>query len=205
MPSKPIYFATPAEFRAWLAEHHEHESEVFVGYYKRSAGKPSMTWQESVIEALCFGWIDGILHKVDDERYTHRFTPRKPNSNWSAINIKLMNELITAGRVAPAGLRAFERRREDKSGIYAYENRKNARLSKEDEATFRRNRKAWRYFESCAPSYRQTAIWHVVTAKRPETRARRLETLIAQCAEGRPIGVMSVAKKPSKARATKKP
>lgn len=191
MPTKPIYFASPAEFRAWLAEHHERASEVFVGYYKRATGKPTMTWQESVAEALCYGWIDGIRRSIDDERYMNRFTPRRPTSNWSAVNIKAMQELIASGRAAPAGLRAFEQRREERSGIYAYENRKNAQLSTEDEATFRRNRKAWRYFERCAPSYRHTAIWHVVTAKRPDTRARRLASLIESCEQERPIGVMA--------------
>jgi uncharacterized protein YdeI (YjbR/CyaY-like superfamily) len=181
------FFATPAEFRAWLEQHHADASELVVGYYKRATGRPSMTWQESVDEALCFGWIDGVRRTIDDESYSNRFTPRQKRSTWSAINIKRARELIEEGRMTPAGLAAFEARSDDRSAIYSYEQRHNAKLEPEQQARFEAHADAWAWFQGQAPYYRRTAIHWVTSAKRPETRERRLEQLIADCAEGQKI------------------
>jgi uncharacterized protein YdeI (YjbR/CyaY-like superfamily) len=180
-----IFFSSPAEFRAWLEEHHETASELWVGYYKKATGKPTMTWSEAVDEALCFGWIDGKLQRIDEERHRQRFTPRRPNSNWSAINIAKVAELRKQGRITPAGEAAFAARREDRSAVYSYERRHEAAFDAEQEATFRANKAAWTWFGEQSPSYRQMATFWVVSAKRPDTRARRLATLIECSAEGR--------------------
>jgi uncharacterized protein YdeI (YjbR/CyaY-like superfamily) len=185
--SRPRFFATPEAFRAWLEEYHEREAECLVGFYKKASGRASITWPESVDEALSFGWIDGKRKTIDDVSYTIRFTPRKASSNWSAINVKRMAVLIAQGRVRPMGLAAFEKRAPEKTGIYAYENRKSAKLDPEAEREFRRNKKAWAYFQAEAPSYRHQAIWWVITAKRAETRRSRLATLIADSARERRI------------------
>lgn len=185
--SRPKFFATPEDFRAWLDAHHERETECLVGFYKKDSKKPSITWPESVDEALSFGWIDGKRQSIDAVSYTIRFTPRKATSNWSAVNVKRMAVLIADGRVRPAGLAAFEKRAAEKTGIYSYENRKSAKLEPEAERAFRRNAKAWAYFQAEAPSYRQLATWWVITAKREETRKSRLATLIADSARGRRI------------------
>jgi uncharacterized protein YdeI (YjbR/CyaY-like superfamily) len=181
------FFSTPAEFRAWLEKHHETESEVWVGYYKKASGKPSMTWSEAVDEALCFGWIDGKLQRIDDERHRQRFTPRRPQSNWSAINIAKVADLRDEGRMTPAGETAFAARREDRSAVYSYERRHEAAFDAEQEATFRGNEAAWAWFGDQSASYRRTTTFWVVSAKRPETRARRLATLIECSAEGRRV------------------
>jgi uncharacterized protein YdeI (YjbR/CyaY-like superfamily) len=181
------FFATPADFRAWLAENHETADELWVGFHKKATGKPSITWPEAVDEALCVGWIDGLRRSLGDESYMIRFTPRKPRSTWSAVNVARAEELAAQGRMQPAGLRAFEARTDDNSGIYAYEQRHEARLEPEQEREFRANEQAWEYFRSRRPSYRKTAIWWVVSAKREETRARRLRTLIQDSAQGRTI------------------
>lgn len=175
-------------FRAWLEARHERETECLVGFYKKNSGRASITWPESVDEALSFGWIDGKRQTIDEVSYTIRFTPRKASSNWSAINVKRMAVLMAEGRVRPMGLAAFEKRSPERTGIYAYENRKSAKLDPEAEREFRRNKKAWAYFEAEAPSYRQQAIWWVITAKREETRRSRLATLIDDSARGRRIG-----------------
>jgi uncharacterized protein YdeI (YjbR/CyaY-like superfamily) len=185
--SEPIYFESPAEFRAWLEEHHETETEVWVGMWKKATGKPSLTWAEAVDEALCFGWIDGIAKRVDGERHKQRFTPRKPSSNWSAINIANVQRLRAEGRMRPAGEAAFARRRDDKTAIYGYEQRKNPQLEPEEQAQLEANADAWAYFSARPPSYCKPAIWWVISAKKPETRARRLATLIADSAAGRTI------------------
>ena len=181
----PVYFATPADFRAWLEANHETASELRVGFYKKGSGRPSITWPESVDEALCFGWIDGVRHSLGEEAYTIRFTPRKPRSNWSAVNIARMAELLREGRVRPAGLRAFEARAEERSGIYAYENRDKAALTPEIEAEFRAHPEAWAFFQAQPDWYRKTTIWRVVTGKREETRRKRLAELIEDSAHGR--------------------
>jgi uncharacterized protein YdeI (YjbR/CyaY-like superfamily) len=184
------YFSSPAEFRAWLDANHATATELLVGFHKQHTGRPTLTWPESVAEALCYGWIDGVRRRVDDERYTIRFTPRQATSIWSSVNIALMETLIAEGRAQPAGVRAFERRREAKSAIYAYEQRQTAELEPAMEREFRAHRAAWRFFESTAPSYRRTVLWWIVSAKRPETRAKRLAELIARCAEGRKVGLL---------------
>jgi uncharacterized protein YdeI (YjbR/CyaY-like superfamily) len=181
------FFSTPAAFRAWLEKHHETESEIWVGYYKKATGKPSMTWSEAVDEALCFGWIDGKLQRIDEERHRQRFTPRRPQSNWSAINIAKVADLRAEGRMTPAGEAAFAARREDRSAVYSYERRHEAAFDAEQEATFRGNEAAWAWFGGQSPSYRRTATFWVVSAKRPETRAKRLATLIECSAEGRRV------------------
>ena len=192
----PFFFVSPAEFRKWLKKNHDQKSELLVGFYKKDSGRPSMTWPESVDEALAFGWIDGVRRRIDDVSYSIRFTPRKPASNWSAVNIGRVAELTRLGRMAPAGLRAFERRREDKSSIYSYENAPRT-FEPEDEKKFRANKKAWKYFSEQAPSYRRVAIYWVVSAKRPETRVRRLKTLIEDSDEGRRLAQYTLVKKPN--------
>ena len=184
---RPIYFNSPEEFRAWLEQHHETATEVYVGYWKKSSGKAGLTWAQAVEEALCFGWIDGVVKSVDEQRHMQRFTPRKPSSTWSAINIAKVEQLRAQGRMRPAGEAAFARRREDRSAIYAYEQRSDPVLEPDEQAQFEANAAAWGYFSARPPSYRKPALWWIVSAKRPETRARRLATLIEDSAAGRPL------------------
>jgi len=181
------FFETPAEFRAWLAEHHASATEVGVVFHKKSSGKASMTWSDAVDQALCFGWIDSIARRIDDTSRVQRFTPRKPKSNWSAVNIKKVAELTAQGLMAPAGLAAFARREEVRSGVYSYENRHLAALDSDREANFKARKKAWAFFGKQPPSYRQTAIYWVMNAKREETRSKRLDRLIEVSAEGRRV------------------
>lgn len=177
-PVKPKFFATPALFRAWLAKHHLTAAELLVGFHKKDSGKASMTWPESVDEALCHGWIDGVRRSLDETSYTIRFTPRRPRSIWSSINIARMKILLEQGLVTPAGRAAFERRSDDKSSIYAYEQRKAATLTPAEEKQFRANRKAWAFFSAQAPSYQRVMIYHIVSAKKEETKQKRLTALI---------------------------
>src|SRR5437879_5474253 len=151
---KPTFFKTQSDFRKWLEKNHDDATEILVGFYKLGSGKPSMTWPESVDEALCFGWIDGVRRRIDDDSYSIRFTPRKSTSIWSAVNIKKAEELIRSGQMQPAGLAAFEKRTENKSRIYSYENAP-AELSPEFEKRFRDNKKAWAFFTAQAPSYQR--------------------------------------------------
>src|SRR5687768_11397585 len=185
--AEPRFFATPDAFRAWLEANHDRERELVVGFYKKGSGRPSITWPESVDEALCFGWIDGVRKSIDDESYMIRFTPRKSSSTWSAVNIKRVGELTEQGRMRPAGFAAFARRTEAKSGIYAYENRGSAQLDAADEQEFRANSQAWDFFQAQPAGYRKTAIWWVVSAKQEATRRKRLATLIDDSAHGRTI------------------
>src|SRR5205085_2070698 len=150
-----IFFAQPAAFRAWLEKHHQIKREQWVGFHRKASGRPSITWPEAVDEALCFGWIDGIRRSLGDESYTIRFTPRKARSTWSAVNIRRVRELAAEGRMQPAGLKAFEARSEDRSAIYAYEQREAASLSPEQERELRADPKAWEFFQSRPPSYRR--------------------------------------------------
>jgi uncharacterized protein YdeI (YjbR/CyaY-like superfamily) len=179
------FFETPDDFRAWLEANHESESELLVGFYKKGSGRPSITWPESVAEALCFGWIDGVRRGLDAESYTIRFTPRKPSSNWSQVNIDKVAELTEQGRMRPAGLAVFERRSPKRSAIYSYEQRKAARLEPGQQREFEANADAWAFFSAQPRGYRQQAIHWVVNAKREETRAKRLATLIDDSANGR--------------------
>lgn len=176
--SAPVYFASPAEFRAWLDAHHASARELWVGFHRKATGRPTLTWPESVAEALCVGWIDGVRKRVDEERYVIRFTPRKATSIWSAVNVAMMEQLLAAGRVAPAGRAAFERRSAARTAIYTYEQPGEIALDAAATREFRRNRKAWQWYQSRPAGYRRlTAAW-VTRAKRPETRAKRLAQLI---------------------------
>jgi uncharacterized protein YdeI (YjbR/CyaY-like superfamily) len=181
----PKFFEDSNAFRTWLLKHSETESELLVGFYKVSSDRPSMTWPESVDEALCFGWIDGVRKRIDEHAYQIRFTPRKPTSIWSAVNIKKMEALKQAGRLMRAGEEAFYRRTEKKSVIYAYEQPAVAELSDEQVREFKKNPAAWRYFESCPASYRKVLLHWVSSAKKAQTRDSRLVSLIGACAEGR--------------------
>ncbi len=184
---KPTFFATPTAFRLWLEEHHQTTQELWVGFYKTRSGKPGITWPEAVDEALCFGWIDGVRKGIDDASYTIRFTPRKPQSIWSAVNVKRAQELARQGLMHPAGLKAFEERDQKKSGLYSYEQRKSSRLDPAYEKQFKANKKAWDFFQSKPPSYQQPAIWWVMSAKQEETRLKRLTRLIEDSEHGRTI------------------
>jgi uncharacterized protein YdeI (YjbR/CyaY-like superfamily) len=181
------FFATPAAFRAWLAKHHDKETELWVGFYKTGSGKRSITWPEAVDQALCFGWIDSVRRTLGVEAYTNRFTPRKPASTWSAVNIKRAQELIDQGLMHHAGLKAFEARTGDRSAIYSYEQRHAAKLDAEQERRFRADKKAWEFFQAQPPWYRKAAVHWVTSAKREETRLKRLATLIDDSARGRTI------------------
>jgi uncharacterized protein YdeI (YjbR/CyaY-like superfamily) len=186
---KPTFFATPADFRRWLQKHHRTAGEVLVGFYKKSSGRPSITWPESVDEALCFGWIDGIRRNVDDESYTIRFTPRRKGSIWSAVNTRRAQELLEEGRMQAAGREAFEARDAKKSAVYSYE-RETAQFDAESEQRFKANARAWEFFSAQPPGYRRLVTHFVTSAKREETRARRLETLINLSAAGRRLEMM---------------
>lgn len=185
--SEPIFFPTPADLRAWFEIHHKTERELLVGYYKKDSDKPSITWPESVDEALCVGWIDGIRKSRDVESYTIRFTPRKPRSIWSAVNIARVEALTAEGRMRPAGLKAFEQRKENKSSIYSYEQRGQIDLSDTEMIQFKANLQAWEFFQSQSSSYRKAALWWVVSAKKEETRSKRITILIDDSSNGRTI------------------
>jgi len=179
------FFAKPEDFRKWLDANHKNTSELWVGFYRKASTRPSITWPESVDEALCVGWIDGLRKTIDAESYKIRFTPRKKTSNWSAVNIGRVQELTKQGRMRAAGVKAFGLRKEEKSGVYAYENRKSAVLGENAEKRFRARRKAWDFFQGQPPGYRKLATWWVISAKREETRQKRLEKLIAESEAGR--------------------
>lgn len=180
----PKFFKTPADFRKWLAKYHATVPELLVGFYKKDSGRPSITWPESVDQALCFGWIDGIRRRLDDVSYTIRFTPRRRGSIWSSINIRRVEELTKEGLMQPAGIKAFQARKEYKPGIYSYEQRK-AELDGLYEERLRQNKAAWDFFHNQPASYRKLVCWWVVSAKKEETRFKRLETLIEASAKGR--------------------
>ncbi len=191
---KPTFFESPAGFRQWLERNHDKASELLAGFYKKDSGRPSMTWPESVDQALCFGWIDGIRKRIDDISYSIRFTPRKRGSIWSAVNIRRANELAAAGLMTSAGRRAFEQRDEEKSRIYSYE-RATAALSPQYEKAFRKSKKGWSYFNEQAPSYRRLAIHWIMSAKKDETRQRRLATLIGDSAKGRRLAAYTLERR----------
>jgi uncharacterized protein YdeI (YjbR/CyaY-like superfamily) len=184
---KTLFFATPGQFRAWLEQNHAKEKELSVGFYKRDSRKPSITWPESVDAALCYGWIDGVRNSIDATSYRIRFTPRKPTSTWSAINVKRVAELTKLGLMRSAGIKAFEARKGDKTGIYAYEQRKTAKLPPPYEKQFRTNKKAWDFFQSQPPWYQRTAAYRVISAKQEATRLKRLAELIHDSAAGMKI------------------
>ena len=178
----PQFFPTPAAFRAWLQKNHDKATELQVGFYKKHTGKLSITWPESVAEALCYGWIDGIRRRLDEDSYVIRFTPRRKGSVWSAVNIRLVGELEAVGRMTPAGRAAFEVR--PKTEGYSYE-RRNAALDRKRTATFKKNKAAWKFFESQPPGYKKLMSFYVMSAKTEEARERRLGRLIEASKAGR--------------------
>ncbi len=186
-----IYFDSPEAFYRWLEEHHQTETVVWVGYYKKHTGIPSLTWPESVDQALCFGWIDGLRHTVDDQRYRIRFTPRKATSNWSDVNVKRYAELVKEKKIQPAGKAAWARKKKEKSGVYSFEqNPDKLTLPEEYETILKKDKKAWAFFQSLTPSVLKPSIWWVVSAKQETTRQRRLAELIRCCKEGKKIKML---------------
>lgn len=184
---EPVFFATAAELRAWFERHHEEAPELLVGYYKKHTGKPTVQHTEAIEQALCFGWIDSIGRRIDDERHQVRFTPRRKGSVWSAINVAKVAELTAAGLMHPAGLRAFESRKPERVAVYSYEQPADAVLDDAQTARFQGEEGAWRWFSAQSASYRRAAVHWVVSAKRAETRERRLIQLITDSAEGRTV------------------
>lgn len=180
----PVYFANATEFRTWLERHHASTQELVLGFYNKSSGRGGITYAEALDEALCFGWIDGIVHKLDAERHTRRFTPRRPGSNWSKVNMGHVDRLTRAGRMHASGLKAWASRDERKVGIYSFEQRPErfpAALAK----CFQADKKAWAFWDSCPPSYHRAAVWWVISAKQEATQQRRLEKLIEASRSGR--------------------
>jgi len=183
---KPKFFTNQNDFREWLEENHEKETELIVGFYNVKSGKCTMTWSEAVDQALCFGWIDGVRRKVDEESYSNRFTPRRADSNWSAVNIEKVRVLTEKGLMMPAGIAAFAKRKEEKSAIYAYENELK-KFSDEFEKQFKSNESAWNFFEKQANWYKKQMINWVMTAKQEKTRESRLAKLIVESESGRKL------------------
>ncbi len=190
---KLVFFPTQKDLRKWFDKNHKKEKELFAGFYKISSGKPSITWSQSVDEAICFGWIDGIRKSVDEESYSIRFTPRNPKSNWSAVNIKKAEELIKSEKMKPEGLSLFNLRKEEKSRIYSYENAA-VEFEKFFEKIFKANKNAWEYFQSALPSYRKITTRWVMSAKQETTQLKRLNELITDCAAGKKIKAMNYGK-----------
>ncbi|MES2885892.1 MAG: YdeI/OmpD-associated family protein [Pseudomonadota bacterium] len=174
----PTFFKTASTFRSWLQQHASSERELLVGFYKKDSGRASITWPESVDEALCVGWIDGVRKGIDEISYQIRFTPRKASSIWSAVNIKRIEVLSAEGRMTPAGIAAFEKRSESKSRTYAYEQATEAMLTPAAEQQFKANTAAWQHFMAQPPGYRRQMLWWIVSAKQHATRDKRLAKLI---------------------------
>ena len=189
-PHDVQYFASGAALRDWFEGHADTATELWLGQYRKSTGKPSLSWSEAVDEALCVGWIDGVRYSIDDERFAQRLTPRRSGSNWSAINVAKVATLTEQGRMRPAGIAAFEARRPEKTGVYSCE-REAAALEPAELAAFQADLAAWAGWERQPPSYRRTATFWVTSAVRPETRARRLATLIEDSAAGRRVGPLA--------------
>lgn len=184
MPATPTFFPDAVAFRAWLAMHGNSASELVVGFVKAHTGKARLTWPQAVDEALCFGWIDGVRTRIDDDHYKIRFTPRKPSSNWSAVNIRRVAELEAEGKMTTAGLEAFSRRSEARSATASYEQEEFPELSATEIAHFRQNARAWAFYEELPPSYRRKVNWVVISAKRPATREKRFHELVQACSDG---------------------
>jgi uncharacterized protein YdeI (YjbR/CyaY-like superfamily) len=193
--AKPRFFAKPSDFRKWLSANHAKAAELWVGYYKVGSGKPSITWPESVDQALCFGWIDGIRKSIDDTAYMIRFSPRKKSSIWSAVNVKRAKELIEAELMQPAGMAAFSKRDQAKTNQYSYE-REHTELSPEYLAQFKKNKRAWEFFEAQPPSYRKPVMWWIMSAKQEATRTKRLGILIEYSSASERIPAMQPLKNP---------
>lgn len=192
--SAPIFFKGPGEYRQWLEKNHDTAKELWIGFWKKSTGKPTLTWQECVDESLCFGWIDGVRKSIDSDSYKQRLTPRRPTSIWSKVNIRRVEALTATGRMHPVGLAAFEKR--DRTKAYSFEqDRDQVELGPEQEARFRKNRKAWEFFQAQPPYYRRVAGWWIMSAKKDETRQRRLAVLISDSAAGRRLGPLAPKKK----------
>jgi uncharacterized protein YdeI (YjbR/CyaY-like superfamily) len=190
-----LFFESPAEWRQWLEINHAIVNELWVGFYKKESGRLSLTWPESVDEALCFGWIDGVRKRLDENSYAIRFTPRKARSIWSQVNIDKAEAQIRMGRMQPSGLAAFQVRIQERSRIYSYE-QENHGLNDEYIAQFQKNEKAWTFFQAQAPGYRRAASWWVISAKKEETRLKRLATLIDDSEQGRMIAPLLRPAKP---------
>lgn len=184
---KPYFFTSPDDFREWLDKNHDKATEIFVGFYKAGTGKPTLTWSESVDQALCYGWIDGVLKPISNDSYSRRFTPRKANSTWSAVNIKKMEDLMKQGLVKPAGMAAYEKRKESNSKIYAYEQENPEALPETFEKEFKANKPAWEFFIKQAPSYRKQMIYRITSAKQEKTKQSRFEKLMNASAEGKRV------------------
>lgn len=189
MTEKAKFFESTTEFRSWLKEHHKKEDVLWVGYYKVSTGKSSMRWEESVKEALCFGWIDGLRKSINEESYKIRFTPRKPDSHWSRKNVEMVEELIKEDRMQPAGMEAYKQRKESQTAKASYE-QDNVQLKKEYRDKIKANAKAWNFFQELAPGYTKTSVHWVMSAKQEKTRQRRLKTLIESCENGKKIPLL---------------
>ncbi|MES2692903.1 MAG: YdeI/OmpD-associated family protein [Verrucomicrobiota bacterium] len=183
---KPVFFPTAADFRRWLEKNHASATELYIGFYKAKSGKTAMTYEEAVDESLCFGWIDGVVKSLGPESYQHRFSPRKPTSIWSMINIGHVARLTKAGKMHPRGLAAFAARKANKVGIYAYEQRPQE-MPDPYRKTFKAAAKAWAFWEKQPPGYRRTLVWWIISAKQEATRDKRLKTLIKTCAAGRRV------------------
>jgi uncharacterized protein YdeI (YjbR/CyaY-like superfamily) len=194
---KPTFFLSAAEFRSWLKQHHAKMEELYVGFYKRKSGKPSITWSEAVDQALCYGWIDGLRKSIDDTSYVIRFMPRRPGSVWSAVNVQRVKELDRLGAMRAAGHKVFKALKT--SRVYSYEQRNTATLSRVDTRTFRADNKAWAFFQDQAPWYRRMAIWWIVSAKKEATRHRRLAKLMECSRQGQIIPAMGKPRPKSKA------
>src|ERR1051326_8374436 len=194
MTAKPRFFTSPAQFRRWLEKNHATTEELVVGFHKKSSGKNSITYPEALDEALCFGWIDGVRRSFDETSYTIRFTPRKPKSIWSLVNVRHVERLMKEGRMHAAGLAAFERRAPERTGIYSFENAPRE-LSSEYQKEFRRHKKAWEFFQTYPPYLKKQVSYWVMSAKKEETRASRLRRLIESAAKGERIGVLPSKKK----------
>ena len=194
---KPKFFNTPAEFREWLEQNHDTASELLILFHKKASGKQSITYPEALDEALCFGWIDGVRKKLNETSYVQRFTPRKPRSIWSNINVNHVERLKKAGRMHASGLAAYERRDPERTGIYSFENDP-AKLAPEFEKKFRANKKAWKFFEEQPAYYKRLMIFRTMAAKKDETRMRRLDQLIECSANGHRVGLLTGATKSTK-------
>ena len=197
----PVFFATPAELRRWFQKNHARERELWLGYHKKGTGKPSVDWPQSVDQALCFGWIDGVRKSLGPDAYMIRFTPRRPGSIWSSINIGRVKALEAQGLMRAAGRAAFAALAEGRSRVYSYEQRNEARLPPELLRRFKAESAAWKFFQAQAPSYQRMMTFWIASAKRPETQEKRLSILISECAAGRRIPAMG--KLPEATSATK--
>jgi uncharacterized protein YdeI (YjbR/CyaY-like superfamily) len=186
-PGKPTFFKSGHDFRRWLTTNHARCRELHVGFYRKKSGRPGMSYAEAVDEALCFGWIDGVMRKIDDASYSHRFTPRRPKSIWSNTNVRHVERLSRAGRMHSAGLAAFAARKEKTTGVYSFEQTSPIVLPREYEKQFRANAPAWEYFSQQAPWYRRLMIFKITSAKREETRQRWLARVVAESAAKRRV------------------